>query len=314
VFIGRWWVDRPIRVAALGCSLWALLLIACAAPATSTNAPPESGSTSPDVPSSSLPSGRAPSPLVLIVMENHERSDVVGSPSAPYQNSLVRHGRDFTNYFAVAHPSLPNYVAIASGTTVGKGGSDEIAAGELTGVTTVWDQLTAAGIPWAVYEETMPSPCYASSSAGEPPADYVLKHNPATPFGSVFSDRARCERVRPLTRMDPSRLPAFSFITPNECDDAHSCGLGTGDQWLSQQVPPLLAAGADVLITYDEGTTDLGAHGAGGGQVYAVEVGAGVPPISVGTVFDHYSLLAGIEARFGLIALGAARYAPTLPL
>ena len=64
--------------------------------------------------------------------------------------------------------------------------------------------------------------------------------------------------------MDPRRLPAFSFITPNECNDAHSCDLATGDRWLSQQVPPLLAAAADVLITYDEGTTDLGVLGAGG--------------------------------------------------
>ena len=252
-------------------------------------------------------------PLVIIVMENHEYSDVVGSRSAPYQNSLLHRGRNYTNYFAVAHPSLPNYLAIASGTTAGKA-SDSISAGEISGITTVWDQLTAANIPWAVYEETMPAPCYASSSAGSAPAEYELKHNPATPFESVYSDPAQCERVQPLTQMDPNRLPAFSFITPNECNDAHSCDLAAGDSWLSQEVPPLLAAGADVLITYDEGTTDLGANGAGGGHVYAVEVGTAVPTTVVGTVFDHYGLLAGIESRFGLPTLAGATSAAALPL
>ena len=247
-------------------------------------------------------------------MENHERSDVVGARSAPYQNSLLGRGRDYANYFAVAHPSLPNYLAIASGSTAGKG-SDDIAAGELSGIPTVWDQLTAAGISWAVYEETMPAPCYASYRAGEAPAQYVLKHNPAMPFDSVFTSQTQCERVRPLTQMDPSQLPAFSFITPNECDDGHSCDLATADRWLSEEVPSLLAAGADVVVTYDEGTTDLGAHGAGGGHVFAVEVGPGVPAGAVEAMpVDHYNLLAGIEARFALPALAGAASARPLPL
>ena len=296
------------------CAVFALLA-ACSPAPTTTNQPSGSGAVLPEASSASTTSAHTPStPLVVIVMENHERSEVVGSASAPYQNSLLRRGRDFTNYFAVAHPSLPNYLAIASGSTEGKS-SDAIAAGELSGVTTVWDQLTAAGLSWAVYEETMPAPCYASSSAGNLPADYVLKHNPATPFRSVFANQAQCERVQPLTQMDPSRLPAFSFITPNECNDAHSCDLATADRWLSQQVPPLLTAGADVVIIYDEGTTDLGARGAGGGHVYAVEVGPDVPAGSVvAAPFDHYDLLAGIEARFALRALAGATNARALPL
>jgi hypothetical protein len=309
VSIDSWSVDRKVCVLMLACCAWTLLLAACAG--STTTSEPGGPTASP----SSLAAGHHPSsaPLVLIVMENHEYSDVVGSRSAPYQNSLLHRGRNYTNYFAVAHPSLPNYLAIASGTTAGKV-SDSISAGEISGIATVWDQMTAADIPWGVYEETMPAPCYASSSAGLSPAEYELKHNPATPFDSVYSDPGQCERVQPLTQMDPNQLPAFSFITPNECNDAHSCDLATGDYWLSQQVPPLLAAGADVLITYDEGTTDLGVHGAGGGHVYAVEVGTAVPTTVVGTVFDHYGLLAGIEARFGLPTLAGATSAAALPL
>jgi acid phosphatase len=115
--------------------------------------------------------------------------------------------------------------------------------------------------------------------------------------------------------MDPAQLPAFSFITPNECNDGHSCPMTTADAWLAKQVPPLVAAGADVIVTYDEGTTDAGMQGSpGGGNVFAVEVGRDV---AAGTVvaepLDHYSLLAGIEHRFGLQPIGEAARATPMP-
>src|SRR4029079_11246038 len=133
------------------------------------------------------PGASRPAPMVVIFLENHERPDVVGSPSASFERKLITRGRDYVNYFAVAHPSLPNYLAFASGSTNGKS-SDDIMAGELQGRPTIWDQLTAAAITWRVFEETMPSACFASYAAGTAPADYALKHNPAIPFRSVYSD------------------------------------------------------------------------------------------------------------------------------
>jgi phosphatidylinositol-3-phosphatase len=247
-------------------------------------------------------------------MENRERTDVVGSASAPYQNAMLRHGRDYARYFAVAHPSLPNYLAVASGTTNGKT-SDEISAGEITHRRTLWDQLTAAGVDWAVYEESMPSACYKPAAAGSAPGDYALKHNPAMPFASVAEDPKQCANVQPLSAMDPAKLPPFSFITPNECNDAHSCSLEIGDRWLAHIVPILVGHGADVIVTYDEGTTDAGLGGSsGGGHIFAAEVGHGVPAGSVvSQPFDHYSLLAGIEDRFGLRPLQQAARAAVMP-
>ncbi len=253
-------------------------------------------------------------PLVVIFMENHEQGAVVGSSSAPYENSLIHRGRSYTNYFAISHPSLPNYLAFASGSTHGKT-DDNVTAGEFDGPT-LWTQLTAAGIRWAVYEESMPSPCFPQYAAGSAPSDYALKHNPAIPFHEIASNSSECARVQPLTRMDPKQLPPVSFITPNECSDAHSCALSAGDAWLAQQVPALLGAGADVIVTYDEGTTDLGAGGGpGGGHVFAVEAGPGVPSgATVTKPMNHYSLLAGIEQRFDLAKLGGASSVTPLPI
>ncbi len=302
-----------VRSPAVICSALFALVAACGHTSPSSPAPVSAAGATPSRETSAAPS-KTPSsaePLVIIVMENHERGDVTAS--APFQRSMLLHGRDYAQYYAVAHPSLPNYLAIASGSTGGKT-TDDITAGELPGAT-LWDQLTAGHVSWAVYQETMASPCYAPYSAGTFPADYVLKHNPAVPFHSVFSDPSKCAHVQPLTRMDPSHLPTVSFITPNECNDGHSCPLSTADAWLASHVPPLVQAGADVVVTYDEGTTDSGAHGSGGGHVFAAEVGPGVPAGSVfGAPVDHYSLLAGIEARYGLPALGRAADATALPL
>jgi hypothetical protein len=292
-----------------------VLLSACTGSSSSTAAivppPPTASPDATHTPKHQNVAGGAP--LVVIFMENHEQGDVANSSSAPYQNELARRGRTYTNYFAITHPSLPNYLAFASGSTHGKT-NDDITAGEIDGPD-LWTQLTAAGIKWAVYEESMPSPCFTQYSSGSMPGDYALKHNPAMPFRGVASSDEECHRVQPLTQMDPKQLPPVSFITPNECSDAHSCDLSTGDAWLREHVPPLLAGGADVIITYDEGTTDLGANGAGGGRVLAVEAGPGVPNgVQVTRPMNHYSLLAGIEQRFHLARLGGAAGVTPLPI
>lgn len=300
--------------AAVSCAAF-VLLSACTQGSSSTAA------TAPISPAASPDATHAPrhqnvagdAPIAVIFMENHEQGDVAGSASAAYQNELARRGRTYTNYFAITHPSLPNYLAFASGSTHGKT-TDDITAGEIGGPT-LWTQLTAAGIEWAVYEESMPAPCFTGSAAGSSPGYYALKHNPAMAFRAVASNDRECHRVQPLARMDPKRLPAVSFITPNECSDAHSCDLSAGDAWLREHVPSLLAAGADVIVTYDEGTTDLGVDGTGGGRVLAVEAGPGVPNgVEVTRPMNHYSLLAGIEQRFHLPRLGGAADVTPLPI
>ena len=171
----------------------------------------------------------ARSPLVLIVMENHEASSIVGSLDAPYLNgTLIPAGRLFTRYTAVSHPSLPNYLAMTAGSTLGKEGTDSVTAGELS-AENLFHQLTVAGITWRAFQESMPTPCYRSYSAGSSPSEYVLKHDPAMTFSDI-ADGSACEQVVPLSQLDAGRLPPFSFISPNECGDMHSCSVRTGDE------------------------------------------------------------------------------------
>lgn len=247
------------------------------------------------------PAASAPAPVVVIFMENKERSTIEGSAEADYLKAFEDQGRSFTHYYGVTHPSLPNYLAFASGATKGKSGTNDITAGELAG-STIWKQLQRNGISWRVYQESMPSPCYAGSGSG----DYVLRHNPATPFASVFDFPKRCAKVVPYTQFDPANLPAVAFITPNLCNDMHDCSIGTGDNWLAARVPAMLAAGATVFITFDEGSS--GDHG--GGNVYAAVRGPGIGSSTNTGTFNHYSLLAALEQRFGLKRLTGATPVP----
>jgi acid phosphatase len=247
----------------------------------------------------------APSPVVVIFMENHERSSIETSPDADYLKSFENSGISFTHYYGVSHPSLPNYLAFASGSTKGKVGTDSIHTGEIAGAN-VWAQLQTAGVSWKVYEETMPSACYAGGSSGL----YQLKHNPALPFANIFNRAKRCAKVVPYTQFNVNSLPAVSFITPNMCNDMHDCSIATGDNWLQARVPAMLAAGATVVITWDEGSSGT----QGGGNIYTAVDGPGVSGRTETGTYNHYSLLRALEDRYGLARLGGAAGATPLPL
>jgi hypothetical protein len=243
-------------------------------------------------------------PLVIIFMENHERSAIINNTSAPYMNMLANTYRDFTHYNAVTHPSLPNYLTIGNGSTDGKTGTDSITAGSISG-STVWGDLKTAGINWKVYEESMPSNCYSGSTSGQ----YALKHNPATPFSQVFSDTAYCQaHVQPWT--STAALAPVTFIAPNLCNDMHDCSVATGNGWLANVVPGYLAQGAKVIITFDEGSTSTG----GGGNVYMVVAKTGMAHSERTATYNHYSLLAAIEDRFTLPRRGSAVGIAKLPI
>lgn len=240
---------------------------------------------------------------VFIWMENKETGSIT-SAAAPYMTSFANGGRNFSNYYGVSHPSLPNYLAFASGSTQGKSGTDSISAGEIS-ASNVWSQLSAKGISWRVYMESMPSTCYSGSTSGS----YALKHNPATPFHNIFTTK-KCNKVQPLTSMSPTNLPRVTFIAPNLCNDMHDCSVQTGDNWLKSHVPPLLNAGATVIITFDEGSTSTN----GGGHIWTALDGPGIAPSVNSTTFNHYSALRAIEDKFGLTHLGGAASVNALPI
>jgi hypothetical protein len=238
--------------------------------------------------------------VVWIWMENKSYSSVIGAPNAPYESALARECGVATNYSAVAHPSLPNYIAATSGSTQGIIDDNGPASHPLPAAS-IFGQ-----VPSGSYEESMPSNCALTDS---PP--YVARHNPEAYY---VPQRAACQTDnRPFTAFRANALPRFTFITPNLCNDTHDCGVATGDTWLRAHVPAILATSSyragrtAVFITWDEDDDDASNH------VPLIILAASVPAgARGGAAFDHYSLLATAESMLGVDCLGSACGAQTL--
>ncbi len=247
--------------------------------------------------------------VVVIVMENTEYGDVIGSASAPYVNSLARRYGLATRSHAITHPSLPNYLALTSGTTAG---IESDCSSCLAKVVNIVDQLETAGVSWRAYLEGLPpGHCFGGAGAG----GYAKKHNPFAYYPDVVSSPGRCARLSGFERLAADlrggRLPGYAWISPNLCDDGHDCALRTADGFLARTVPALLrelGPHGFLVLTWDEGTSDAGCCGvAHGGHVATIVAGPDVRPgARLAGPLDHYGVLATVERAFGLSTLAGA--------
>lgn len=239
--------------------------------------------------------------VIWIWMENKDYENVIGASSAPYLNSLAANCGLATNYHAITNPSLPNYIAATSGLGGYKLNPFYSDCEPDNYCSTRLKSIFAQVPSWRAYQESMPTPC-ARSDDGL----YAARHNPPIYYRSL----AGCqERDLPLTTLSrdlaSDSLPAFSFITPNLCHDAHSCPLRQGDDWLANEMQRIIqspAYRADhtvLFITFDEGEK--------GSRVATVVVSPSTPTgRRSGERFDHYSLLRTTEELLGVAPLGHA--------
>lgn len=238
--------------------------------------------------------------VVIIVEENEVASAILGNRQAPYINQLAKHGALAANYYDVAKPSLPNYLALIGGTTGGITTDCSPGAGCQSLGPNIADRLEAAHKSWKEYAESMPAACTIHNSGR-----YAVRHNPFMYFTDITSQPQRCrshvvgfgQLAADLKSADS--LPNYAFITPNLCNDMHDCSVATGDAWLRRHVPAILQSPAFqqrslLVLTWDEGSRT--SH-------HIVTIFAG-PAARAGYVshqhYDHYSLLRTIEAGFGL--------------
>ena len=241
--------------------------------------------------------------VVVVVLENKARGQVLGNPNAPAFNAFARRGAVLRAYRGLTHPSLPNYLALVSGSTHGITSdctSCTVSGGSLA------DTLEARKLTWKAYAEGLPRAGWTGASRGR----YAKKHVPVLYFRRVLDRPARLKRVVPLTQLARDRaagqLPNFAFIVPDFCHDMHDCSVATGDAWLKRVLPPLLKlSGTAVFVVFDESdTADPG--------VPALALGPLVRAHSYSTsAMSHYGLLRTIEEGFGLPLLGqSARTRP----
>lgn len=251
--------------------------------------------------------------VVWIVMENKSWFDVMGKPSpASHIKRVARLCSAASSFYGEANPSLPDYLAMTSGSTQGvtddKGPS--------------FHPITADNIfhqvgDWRTLEESMPTPCSETDSK-----TYFTRHNPALYYVDL---QPTCASLDVPLGATPDISAKFTLITPNGCNDMDEASVRCassfagvvqlGDAWLGSflktilKTPQYRSGTTAVFITWDESS-----HGAPATQRIPTLVIA--PSVRPGTIsvkrFDHYALLRTTEQLLGLPFLGAAATAPSM--
>lgn len=252
--------------------------------------------------------------VIWIWMENRSYGEVLGAGGgARHLASFAKRCGTATNYDAITHPSLPNYIAATSGSTHGITSDCDPSSCPVSG-SSLYGQLGARGKPgWAAYAESMARRCDHASYGR-----YAARHNPAVYYRALAASCRRHDLAmggssgRFARHLAAGRLPGFTFLTPNLCDDGHDCATSTADGWLGYWLKRittsrLYQAGRTVVfVTWDEGETSSN-------QVATVVIGPSVAP---GTRshrhFTHYSLLRTTEDLLHVSHLGAAASAASM--
>jgi acid phosphatase len=299
---------RVFSLVAASVALVALGVAGCA-----SSAPPQSGSAGSTAPpasasrsspaASTAPVAGVPQPahVVVVVLENHAYGQVIGSSDAPFLNGLTRRGALFTHSYAITHPSEPNYLALFSGSTHGV--TSDACPVTFT-AQNLASGLLAVGKTFAGYAEGLPATGEPVCGAG----NYARKHVPWADFRNIPASANKPFTSFPAA--DFNRLPTVSFVIPNLCNDMHDCSVSTGDSWLrahlSRYVSWAMSHNSLLIVTWDED------DGTAANQIPTIFVGQQVRPGSYPQRITHYSVLATIEAAYGLTRDGNA--ASTAPI
>jgi hypothetical protein len=237
---------------------------------------------------------------MVVIFENEDATNVVGSSEAPYLTSLAGSGASMTDAHGEIHPSEPNYLALFSGST--QGVVDDSCPLTFPGPD-LGSQLLAAGRTFVGYSEDLPEAGYTGCSAG----DYARKHNPWVDFADLPPSVNQPYSALPA---DLAQLPTVSFVVPNLCNDMHDCGVAAGDRWAGAHLPAYVDWAEQhnslLVVTFDED------NGSSENHIATVLAGPMVMTGASDRRIDHYSLLRTLEDMYGLPPLGEAADADPL--
>lgn len=200
-----------------------------------------------DAPADSPPTAAAPvsglaardqpvTKLLVVMVENHSLDQM--RTEMPYTAALAQEFGYATNFYGVGYPSLPNYIAITSGSTHGITDDGPPSAHPLDG-SSVFGEAMAQGKTAAVYADGMPTKC-ASQNGGN---GYAVKHNPWVYYQSE-QDLCQANDVPATSLADAATdggLPNAGMVVPNLCHDAHDCDLSVADDWIKGELTNVFA-------------------------------------------------------------------------
>jgi acid phosphatase len=241
------------------------------------------------------------------------KQDYSAASGDPNQKFLASQGITLSNYWAITHPSEPNYCAAAAGESFGMDNDDFDTVP--SNVSTVVDLLDTKGISWAEYQEDMPYPGFQGFNFSNQVTfnnDYVRKHDPLILFESVTQNATRLGLIKNFTAFDDDlqkqQLPQWAFVTPNMTDDGHDTSVTFASKWERSWLAPLLnnsyfMENTLILLTFDEDETKAKPN-----KPFAILLGGAVPDSLKGTTddtfYNHYSAISSVSVNWGLPSLG----------
>jgi hypothetical protein len=274
--------------------------------------------------------------VFLVYMENKGYNDIVGSPNAPFTNSLINAYGLADNYYAVTHPSLPNYYAIAGGQVFGKTyNCESVCINDPNNLAVTIDN---AGKTWAAYAQGM-TPGQPLVSTG----NYSTDQTPWPAFAGIGDNQAyAAAHMFPLTQMavdlqSDATTPDFVWFAADEnsngegpvdtlagaghflvsqIDPRHQYNVAALDEFLQQNVPTILnsevwqTTKSVLIVTFDEDNNNITlGFGNEGNHVVTVVIPSPLA-VSAGGMkggafvdtnrYDHYSTLRTVEDALGL--------------
>jgi hypothetical protein len=229
-----------------------------------------------------------PDHVVMVIEENHAYSEIIGSSSAPYINSLASQGAVLANSHAVTHPSEPNYLALFAGSTFGL--SDDSCPHTFTSANLA-QELIQAKSSFGGYSEDLPSVGYTGCSY----ANYARKHNPWVNFTNVPSSVNMPFNSFPTNF---SSLPTVSIVVPNLQNDMHDGTIEQADTWLKSHIDSYATWAKKnnslLIVTWDEDDRSSG------NQIPTIFVGPMVKAGNYSENVNHYNVLRTLEAMYEL--------------
>ena len=222
--------------------------------------------------------------VVIIMLENHGNTSIVGNPNAPQITKLAKTYGYGAEYYGVTHPSLPNYVALTSGNNWYSNSDNPT---QRFNHVNIVDQFEAHHISWKAYMQSLPSAGYDGNFAPAGAKDplYVIRHDPFMLYRDVRRSPARRKHVVPLRQLSKDLsagdLPQYAWISPNVCHDMHgmdgsACPYSNdaklkrlGDEFVATWVHRIMSSKSwtkrsVIFITTDETDYDGGNKATGG--------------------------------------------------